>query len=374
MSFYETLSKSKNLPAENVFRAVTAERVLRSIASDREDPARLLALLSPCAARHLEAMARKAHELTSRHFGKVIQLYTPLYLSNYCENRCEYCGFNAANDLPRRTLTMEEVEREAAYIAATGLEHILVLTGGSRRRAALSYIKDAIRVLKKHFSSISVEIYALTEAEYSEIVNEGVDGLTIYQETYDEAVYDRVHQAGPKKDFRFRLEAPERAAGVGIRGVNIGALLGLNDWRSEAFFLGLHAKYLQDVFPDAEVAVSVPRLRPHEGSFKEIKPVSDRDLVQIILALRLFLPRLGITISTREPSELREHLLPLGITRMSAGSTTEVGGHTLGGIGAGGASVKAEQFEIADKRDVEEVKAMLAAKGYQPVMKDWMQL
>jgi 2-iminoacetate synthase len=272
--------------------------------------------------------------------------------------------------MARRTLTLEEVEKEAAFIASTGIEHLLILTGDSREKSPLPYIKKCLGVLKKHFSSLSVEIYALTEEEYADLARSGVDGLTLYQETYDTEIYERVHRAGPKKDFRFRLDAPERAAKSGMRNVNVGTLLGLNDWRKEVFWMGLHAWYLQNRYGEVEIGASLPRLRPHAGDFKEITEVSDRDMTQIIVALRLFLPRTGITLSTRESASLRENLLPLGVTRMSAGSTTRVGGHTLGSPEGEDAS----QFEISDPRSVEEFKAMLVAKGYQPVMKDWMQI
>ncbi|HOG23915.1 MAG TPA: 2-iminoacetate synthase ThiH [Candidatus Omnitrophota bacterium] len=370
MTFYNTLQESEACLRSFDAHEISRGSVIRAVESEARSPERLLTLLSPQASDDLELMARKAHEITLRQFGRVIQLYTPLYLSNFCDNQCSYCGFNARNRVPRKTLTLEEIEREAAYIASTGLKHILILTGGSRAHAPLSYIKSAVRVLKKYFSSISAEIYALSEGEYAELATEGVDGLTIYQETYHEAVYDRVHKAGPKKDFQFRLEAPERAARGAFRNVNIGALLGLSDWRRESFFLGMHAGYLQDRFPNVEISASVPRIRPHEGDFSGFEQVSDRDLVQMILALRLFLPRLGITLSTRESPWLRENLVPLGVTRMSAGSTTEVGGHTVACHDAEDAS----QFKIADERNVEEIKAMLVARGYQPVLKDWMRL
>jgi 2-iminoacetate synthase len=370
MSYHDILSKYKDLPFDKTLRAISFQDVERSICSDMQDAERLLAFLSPAAERFLEPMAQKAHALTLQHFGKTIQLYTPMYLSNFCENECAYCGFNAQNPMHRRTLTLPEVEKEAAFIASTGIEHVLVLTGDSKSRSPLSYIKECLTVLKKYFSSISAEIYALTEEEYKELVCSGIDGLTIYQETYEEAVYERVHKKGPKKDFLFRLDAPERAARSGMRGINIGALLGLNDWRREAFFLGLHARYLQDLYGEVEIGASLPRLRPHAGDFQGVTNVSDKDVAQIIVALRLFMPRLGITLSTRENARFRENLLPLGITRMSAGSTTRVGGHTLGSP----EEQNAPQFEISDSRDVEEMKAMLAAKGYQPVLKDWMQL
>lgn len=370
MSYYDALLKCRELSFGTLFQGISSQDVEQAIVSDESHPERLLALLSPAAVPFLEPMAQKAHEITLKQFGRTIQLYTPMYLSNFCTNRCTYCGFNMSHSLPRRKLTLEEVEKEAAFIASTEIEHILVLTGDSRTDSPVSYIKESIRLLKKHFSSISVEIYALTEAEYAELVLEGVDGVTLYQETYDEAVYERVHLAGPKKNYRFRLEAPERAARSGMRTVNIGALLGLNDWRKEVLWMGLHAQYLQDRFPEVEIGASVPRLRPHTGAFSVPCEVRDQDLVQIVTALRLFLPRLGLAISTRESSTLRDHLLPLGITRMSAGSTTRVGGHTLDRI----RDENTPQFEIADPRDVEAVKAMLTQKGYQPVFKDWMPL
>jgi len=370
MSYYETLLKYKDLPFRKIFRDVSSQAVEQAIHSTAQDPARLGALLSPVAEGLLEPMAQKAHSLTLQHFGRTIQIYTPMYLSNFCENQCAYCGFNAKNRMPRKTLTLAEVEKEAAFIASTGIEHLLILTGDSRAKSPPAYIKECLRVLKKHFSSISAEIYALTEEEYADLARAGIDGLTLYQETYDEAVYDRVHRSGPKKNFRFRLDAPERAARAGMRGVNIGALLGLSDWRKEIFLMGLHAQYLQDRYGEAEVGASLPRLRPHAGEFKEITEVSDKHAAQILMALRIFLPRLGIALSTRESAAFRENLLPLGITRMSAGSTTRVGGHTLGSA----EGENTPQFEISDPRDVEAMKAMLTLKGYQPVMKDWMQL
>jgi 2-iminoacetate synthase len=325
-------------------------------------------LLSVEAEKDLEEMAKKAHGITLRNFGKTVQLYTPLYLSNYCENLCVYCGFNKGSSVKRRKLSAEELEKEAEFIASRGLRHILVLTGESRKESPVSYIKDCVRVLKRYFSSISIEIYPLAEEEYRGLIEEGVDGLTIYQETYDEETYKRVHPEGPKKDYRYRLEAPERALKAGMRTVNIGVLLGLSEWREEALRMGLHAKYLQDKFTDAEISISVPRIRPQVEDFKSPFRVTDKNITQIILALRIFLPRVGITLSTREDPKLRENLLPLGVTRMSAGSTTAVGGHTIDSD-AGNGSV---QFEISDKRDVEEVKRMLLEKGYQPVLKDWM--
>jgi 2-iminoacetate synthase len=366
MSVYQIISQYPELD----FGRVTHGQIQRAIHSDAVSEEQFLALLSPLAQDHLEEMAQRAHELSLKNFGRVIQLYTPLYLSNYCENQCAYCGFNAGNKMLRKRLTAQEVEKEAQTISGSGLNHILVLTGESRLMSPLSYIQECVGILKKYFSSISAEIYALTEEEYAALFDSGVDGLTIYQETYDQQVYAQVHRLGPKKDYFFRLDAPERAARVRMRNVNIGALLGLSDWRKDIFFTGLHAKYLQDNFSDCDIGASIPRLRPHTGEFKVNEKVEERDLAQIITALRIFLPRLSLALSTREPKGLRDDLLPLGITRMSAGSSTKVGGHTSEYIEETGPG----QFEISDPRSVEDIRAMLVEKGYQPVFKDWMRI
>lgn len=334
------------------------------LARERLDERDFLTLFSPAAGNLLEAMAQRAHRLTVQNFGKVIFLFTPLYLSDYCENQCDYCGFSVKNIFARKKLTEEELEEEAAEIAKTEMKHILILTGESRKHTPPAYIKSCVEVLKKHFSSISLEIYPLDTEEYRELIAAGVDGLTIYQEVYDEKVYDEIHLAGPKKDYQYRLDTPERGCRAGIRTVTVGSLLGLDDWRREAFFAGIHADYLQNKFWDAEVSVSFPRLRPHLGNFQPRAAVSDRGFVQLILATRLFLPRAGITLSTREEADFRDHLLPLGVTKMSAWSSTEVGGrlHSRGKTG---------QFEISDQRTVDEMRDMLLSKGYQPIFKDW---
>ena len=365
MSFYRKIEQYCDFDLEAFFKNVDKNRIQRAIQTSKPSIEDFLSLLSPQAETHLEEMAQKAHRLTTQHFGKEIGLYTPMYLANHCVNQCRYCGFNATNQTPRKKMTLEEVEKEAQFIAETGLQHILILTGDSRLESPVSYIVDCVKVLKKYFSSIAIEIYALTQEEYKQMVEAGVDGLTIYQETYDEKVYDYVHKAGPKKDYKFRLDAPERAGNVGMRFLNVAPLLGLTDWRKEVFLCGLHAHYLQNKFPDAEISFSIPRIRPHEGEFQPTVVVEDRDVVQLILAMRLFLPRLGINVSTRENAEFRDNLLPLGATKMSAGSTTAVGGHTAD-------SNKTKQFEISDERNVVEMKEMLLKKGYQPVLKNWM--
>lgn len=367
MSFYNEYLKFKNIDFANFFKEITESDVLRIITKENLDKYDFLTLLSPIAQNLLEEMAQKSHMLTVQNFGKTMLLYTPMYIANHCVNKCSYCGFNVTNNIVRKKLSLEEIENEAKAISATGLRHILILTGESNKETPVSYIVDAIKVIRKYFDSISIEIYPLTEDEYKAVIEAGAQSLTIYQEVYDEEIYDRVHIAGPKKNYMFRLDAPERACIAKMHDVNIGSLLGLNDWRKEAFFTGLHAEYLQNKYSDTEISVSLPRIRPHAGAFDDIYPVNDKDIVQVMLTIRLFLPRVGVTISTREDQDLRDNLIPLGVTKMSAGVSTEVGGHS--------SETKSDsQFEISDKRSVEEIRKLLLAKGYQPVFKDWMHI
>jgi 2-iminoacetate synthase len=366
MSFYQEYKRYKGFDFERFFSRITDTDIEKILGKERIDEFDYLALLSERAEGYLEHMAQKAHRLTVQHFGRVIQLYTPIYLANYCVNHCVYCGFRAKNDLERRKLSLPEVEKEAQIITATGLKHVIILTGESRKESPVSYIKDCVEVLRKYFTSINIEIYPLEEPEYAQLINAGVDALTIYQETYNKELYLELHPAGPKRNYLYRLEAPERCCRAGIRSVNLGALLGLDNWRPEAFFTGLHANYIQKHHLEVEVAVSLPRIRPYLGGYEPRSVVSDKSLVQYILALRLFMPRAGITISTRERAEFRDNLIRLGVTKMSAGSCTAVGGRSNGNEAAG-------QFDISDERSVDEMKNMIYSQGYQPVFKDWQQ-
>ncbi len=368
MSFYDYSCRCKNVEWNDAAGAVKDEALERALAKEDLSILDFLAFLSPAAEGYLERMAKKAQEITLRHFGRTIQLYAPIYVSDYCDNQCLYCSFSARNRGARKKLSLVEVEREASFMAEAGLRQILLLTGESKKESPLGYLRDCVHILQRYFSSIAIEIYPLDEEDYKSLVAKGVDGLTVYQETYNEDIYQRVHPAGPKRNFRFRLETPERGAKAGMRQVNIGALLGLADWRKEVLLLGMHAQYLQDQFPDVEIGVSVPRLRPHAGVFQSRCTVSDQNMVQIILALRLFMPRLSIALSTRENSRFRDCLIPLGITRMSAGSATSVGGYT-----SPLSNDKAlSQFEIADHRSIPEVMAVIRQKGYEPVLNDWV--
>ncbi|MDY0307800.1 MAG: 2-iminoacetate synthase ThiH [Desulfovibrionaceae bacterium] len=363
MSFLPEALRLSQTPLQPHFEAVSGDDVRRIIGRERVDASGFLALLSPAAAPHLEAMGRRAHALTLRNFGRTISLFTPLYVSNHCANHCRYCGFAAPNTIPRTQLSLDEVRAEGQAIAATGLKHLLLLTGEAPRKAGVEYLEACVRVLRPLFPSISVEVYPMETADYARLVQAGVDGLTVFQETYDPVLYAQLHPAGPKRDYAFRLNTPQRGAEAGMRVVNIGALLGLTDWRQEIYATGLHAAWLQKRYPGVDVAVSLPRMRPHAGAFQPACVVSDRELVQAMTALRIFLPRLSITISTREAPDFRDNILPLGVTRMSAGVSTAVGGHAK--------PAETGQFEISDPRSVDEMKESLRKRGYQAVFKDW---
>ncbi len=426
MSFAQEMERytASEIPAR--IAAVKERDVWSVLERETLSPEDFFTLLSPSASAPalLEAMAQRAHTLTLRHFGRTIQLFTPLYLSNYCTNQCVYCGFNTRNAIARDHLDPERIRREGEAIAATGLRNLLLLTGDAPKKASVEYIGDAARILRDLFPSIGVEVYSMREEEYAHLIACGVDSFTMFQETYNRELYPALHPAGPKKDYAFRLDAPERACRAGMRTVNIGALLGLDEWRRDGFFTGLHAWYLQRRYPQTDIAVSLPRMRPHAGAYQPVSVASDRDLVQYLLALRLFLPRCGITLSSRESAELRDWLIPLGVTKVSAGVSTAVGGHAasaenaaaqlpneppdglpkflphtataasgvenspLGAICTQTARqpdtsdevhtntvVEPEhavvQFAISDSRGVDAMCAAIRAQGYQPVFKDW---
>jgi len=363
MSFSSVISQYENFDFAGFCASVTPERITAILSRDTVAAKNYLALLSDAAAPFLEQMAQKAQALTRRHFGNVVAVFTPLYISNYCDNACVYCSFARQQHITRRHLSPAEIRAEAERISAGGIRHVLMLTGESRGKASPEYCGAAVRVLRDYFSSVAIEIYPMTKEEYGSIIKCGADGLTIYQETYDEERYRTLHKGGPKQDYGFRLDAPERACRQGMRTVTVGTLLGISDPVKDAFFAGLHAAYLQKNFPDVEVSVAFPRLRPLVAEYKQEFEVTDRRLARTMVAARLFMPVAGITLSTRESADFRNAALPLGVTRMSAGVSTAVGGH----ISPHGTP----QFEIADTRSVSEVKNDLLKLGFQPVMHDW---
>ncbi|ADY55952.1 tyrosine lyase ThiH [Syntrophobotulus glycolicus DSM 8271] len=366
MSFYDDLQELDQQSLHKKILTADEEAVNRALSKENLSLDDYAALLSPAAGGYLEQMAKKAQEITFRHFGKVVILFAPIYLANYCVNQCLYCGFNVHNRIGRGKLNTLDVARESKTVAGRGIKNILLLTGESRQHSGVEYIKECVQEARKYFPFVSLEVYPLDVEEYQQLTESGVDGLTLFQEAYDEDTYKMMHPGGPKSNYRYRLEAPERGCQGGIRSMGIGALLGLHHWRTEAFFTALHANFLMKNYPDVEVSVSLPRMRPHTGSFQVPSPVNDKDFVQIMLALRLFLPNVGITISTRERPEFRDNLIGIGLTRMSAGAVTEVGGYSeKKGDG---------QFDVSDSRSVEEIRQMLYQKGFQPVFKDWQNI
>ncbi|WP_163338135.1 2-iminoacetate synthase ThiH [Desulfopila sp. IMCC35008] len=365
MSFSKVLEQYRDFSYRRFFDGVSNADIQSIINKSALTPLDFLALLSPRASNHLEPMAEKARQLTIQYFGRTIQLFSPLYISNHCSNHCVYCGFNCQNGINRRKLAVDEIAREAETIAASGIQHVLLLTGEAPQVTPVSYLVEAVTCLKKYFASVSIEIFPMEEEEYQQLEQAGVDGLTLFQEVYDPVVYKKVHLAGRKRDYRFRLDGPERGARAGFRMVNIGTLLGLGEPRSEFFLTGLHAAYLDDTFLDTEISVSLPRFNEAECDYRPDYPVDDKTFVQFLLALRLFQPRAGITISTRENAYMRDNLMQIGATRFSAGVSTSVGGYSLAGRD------DTPQFEITDERDVAEMAQAITAGGYQPVYKDW---
>ena len=365
MSFYPTITAYDDFDFTGFFHGVSDRDVEAALSREKLNPQDFLTLLSPRAADHLEAMARKANRLTVQYFGRTIQLFIPLYISNYCTNECVYCGFNRRHGIKRRKLSLAQIEAEARAISASGMQHLLLLTGEAVEVTPPDYLEAAVKLLKNYFASVSIEMFPMDEEAYGRLKDAGVDGLTLYQEIYDREQYARLHKSGRKTDYRYRLDAPERGARAGFRMVNIGALMGLGDIRREAFFSGMHAQYLGDKYLETDVCLSLPRFNPAEGDYAPEHLVDDITFVQFITALRCFLPRAGITVSTRESAELRDRLIHLGATRFSAGSCTGVGGY------ADKPAEDTPQFEITDQRSVSQVVEAIRNQGYQPVYKDW---
>lgn len=344
----------------------TAAEVERALSrSGRRTLDDFAALLSAPAAERLEDLAQLAHETTLRRFGRTIHLFAPLYLSNECVSSCTYCGFAAENEIARRTLGPGEVLEEALALKERGFRHLLLVAGEHARIVSKDYLVECVSALAPVIPSLSVEVQVWDTATYRRLVDAGCDGLVVYQETYDRPTYESVHLKGKKRNYDWRLAAPDRGAAAGMRKLGIGALLGLHDdWRAEALALAVHARALVHRWWRCEISVSVPRLQPAAGGFEPADPVEDHDFVQLLCALRLLLPDVGISLSTREPPELRDALLRLGVTHLSAGSHTEPGGYA-------GPSDAGSQFEISDPRSPAEMVSVLRAAGYDPVWKDW---
>jgi 2-iminoacetate synthase len=349
-------------------------------------------MISPAGAEFLEELGLRSQGLTRQRFGKVIRMFAPLYVSNECINNCQYCGFSRDNPILRVTLSEEEIRREARALRGQGFRNILLVAGEHPRFVGRDYLASCVEVVHRESPSVSLEVGPMDSRDYEPLVAAGADGLVVYQETYDRALYTELHTAGPKRDFNWRLETPERAYAAGFRRLGIGALYGLAHWRMEALSVAAHAAYLLRKCWKAQLTLSLPRLRPCAGEFQPRTQMSDRELVQLVCAFRLMFPDVGLVLSTREPARLRDGLIPLGITLMSAGSHTEPGGYTgvdrqklhrteRGRIVELGASEWAEnpglgvsatrQFDIADERSAAEVAERIRRLGYEPVWKDW---
>ena len=332
------------------------------------------ALLSPAAAPFLEEMARKAHGETQRHFGNTVYLFTPLYIANYCENYCVYCGFNCYNHIQRMKLTMEQIQHEMEIIAQSGMEEILILTGESRAQSDVAYIGEACKLARKYFRMVGLEIYPVNTEEYRYLHQCGADYVTVFQETYDTDKYEQLHLLGHKRVWPYRFDAQERALRGGMRGVAFSALLGLSDFRKDALATGLHAYLLQRKYPAAEISLSCPRLRPIVNNDK-INPldVGERELCQVLCAYRLFLPFAGITVSSRESARFRDGIVKIAATKVSAGVSTGIGDHEEKYTGKStGAQQGDEQFEIADGRSFAQMYHDMDGEGLQPVLNDYL--
>ena len=321
-------------------------------------------LLSVEAQAHLEPMAQAAATLTRKRFGHTMRLFIPLYLSNLCANDCTYCGFSMSNAIKRTTLTMDALAKECEALKAQGFDSILLVAGEHERKVGMPYFRQALAVVKSYFSHIALEVQPLSEAEYAELRSYGLAAVYVYQETYQADVYARHHLRGKKTDMQWRLQTPDRAGAAGIDKIGLGVLLGLTDWRVDALDCARHLRYLQRRYWRSRYSIAFPRLQPCAGGIESQHLVDDRELVQLICAFRLFDPDLEISLSTREPAALRDHLMPLGVTHMSAGSKTQPGGYA-------DQTIALEQFATSDPRSARDVAKILHNKGFEPVWKDW---
>lgn len=346
----------------------TQEDVRRALEKESLSPADFGALLSPAALPLLEEMAQRAQFETRKHFGNSIYMFTPLYISNYCENYCVYCGFNCHNQIQRACLNPEEIQREMQAIAKTGLQEILILTGESRKKSDVKYIGEACRIARRYFRMVGLEVYPMNSDEYAYLHACGADYVTVFQETYNKDKYETLHLGGHKRVFPYRFNAQERAIRGGMRGVGLAALLGLDDFRKDAFATGMHGYLLQRKYPHAEIAFSCPRLRPTIADH-QINPrdVHEPQLLQIICAYRIFMPFANITISTRECQRFRDHVIGIGPTKISAGVDVGIGGHGEHNKRQGDG-----QFEISDSRTVDQVYRAIEERGLQPVLNDYI--
>ncbi|MGV3610005.1 MAG: 2-iminoacetate synthase ThiH [Fluviicola sp.] len=364
MNFKELFANTNWDEVKSSIYSKTAADVERALASQKRTLEDFKALISPAAEPYLEQMAQESHALTKKRFGKTIQLYTPMYLSNECNNICTYCGFSFDNKIRRKTLTDDEIKKEVEFLKEKGFNHILLVTGEANRTVHMSYFKHALELMRNDFANISMEVQPLELDEYKELHEAGVYSVLVYQETYHQDVYKAYHPKGKKSNFEYRIDTPDRCGEAGIHKIGLGVLLGLEDWRTDSFFNAMHLDYLQKRYWQTKYSISFPRMRPAEGIIEPNVIVGDRELVQLICAYRLFNEDVELSVSTRESEYFRDHVIPLGVTTMSAGSKTNPGGYVV-------EPESLEQFEISDERSVEEIAQLIRNKGYEAVWKDW---
>lgn len=364
MSFKTEFEKTDWDAVKESIYAKSAADVERALGATKRTLEDFKALISPAAAPYLEQMARLSHRLTQKRFGKTIQMYVPLYLSNECTNICTYCGFSLDNKVRRKTLSEHEILREVQAIKKLGYEHVLLVTGEANQTVHLDYFKKALDVIKPHFDQISMEIQPLDLDEYQELIPLGVNSVLVYQETYHQEDYKKHHPKGKKSNFNYRLETPDRLGQAGVHKIGLGVLIGLEDWRTDSFFTAMHLGYLERTYWQTRYSLSFPRLRPFSGGLEPKVEMNDRELVQLICAYRILNEEVEISLSTRESQKFRNHCVALGITSISAGSKTNPGGYIV-------EPESLEQFEISDERSPAEIAEMIRSKGYEPVWKDW---
>lgn len=364
MSFKKLFDQYNWEEVQHEIQAKTSLDVEVALSATRRSLADFKALISPAAKPYLEQMAQQSHLLTRRRYGNTMQLFAPMYLSNECQNICTYCGFSMTNKIPRRTLTNEEIMTEISFLKKKGFDHILLVTGEANSTVGVPYIKNAINSIRPYFSNISMEVQPLDEEDYKLLIAEGLYAVLVYQETYHREAYKKHHPKGKKSNFYYRLETPDRLGKAGIHKIGLGALFGLEDWRTDSFFTALHLRYLQKRYWKTLYSISFPRLRPHNGGLEPKVEMTDADLVQAICAFRLLDEDVELSLSTREAENFRDRLIHLDITSMSAESKTNPGGYVV-------ERQSLEQFEISDERSTEDVAAMLRSQGFEVVWKNW---
>ncbi|EJG1621054.1 2-iminoacetate synthase ThiH [Vibrio parahaemolyticus] len=370
MSFYDRFQQLDWDDISMSIYAKTAQDVERALAKSKRDLEDFKALISPAAEPYLEQMAKISYSLTRKRFGNTMSLYIPLYLSNLCANACTYCGFSMENRIKRRTLNRDEIEAEIDAIKRMKFDSVLLVTGEHETKVGMKYFREMVPIIKQRFNYLAMEVQPLDQDEYAELKTLGLDAVMVYQETYHPKTYAQHHLRGNKMDFRYRLETPDRLAKAGIDKIGIGALIGLEEWRTDCFFAAAHLDYLERTYWQSRYSISFPRLRPCAGNVPAsgLQPKSvmtDKQLVQLICAYRLFNPEVELSLSTRESPQFRDNVLPLGITSMSAASKTQPGGYAT-------EEVELEQFEISDERSAASVEDMIKAKGFAPVWRDWL--